>query len=286
MYKNLVNALSIDVEEWYQGLTGVRVKDWPRYQSRILEQVRKVLNILREGDIKATFFILGYIADHVPGVVEGILDQGHEIGSHGYHHTPVYRQSPEEFEAELVRSIEAIRRQDGVKVQGFRSPMFSIRKDTFWAFDILKKHGIYYDSSIFPIRSPLYGIPSAPRFPYLIPTEYGKILEIPLSTIRISGVNLPLAGGIYMRILPYRALSQALKRLNKSGRSFNMYIHPFELDRELPPKRDVPWMIRRLQHYNIKNNETKFRFLLNDFRFAPIRDVFALQLNEIDPSPK
>ena len=160
-----VNILQIDVEDWYSDLD---IKDWESYEDRIVQSTNKLLSILKERNVQATFFVLGYVAEHFPELVEKIKDENHEIASHGYSHTPITRQTPSEFEEDLLKSIRILEKITGDKIAGYRAPQFTVVEKTSWAIDIMKKNGLEYDSSIFPVKTHLYGVPDAPLFPYHI----------------------------------------------------------------------------------------------------------------------
>lgn len=273
----MLNALTVDVEDWFhvQAFAHVFPSDqWDQQQARIIRNVIRTLEILREYDTKATFFVLGWVAEKFPEVVGLIHDEDHELASHSQFHRLVYNLSPEEFKADLMQSILQIERAADVTIKGYRAPSFSIRLDQRWVWDIMAECGIEYDSSIFPVRHDTYGSPSAPRFTYGIKVDDEKtILEIPPSTIRMLGANVPVAGGGYLRMFPYWFIKNSIRRINLEGKPAVMYFHPWELDAD---QQRVDAGIRsRLRHYtNLKAFEGKLRRLLADFRFSTINDVF------------
>jgi polysaccharide deacetylase family protein (PEP-CTERM system associated) len=269
----MLNALTIDLEDWYQGLTstGRRVDRWPRYEDRVVESTERLLDILAQTKVKATFFVLGYAADQFPELVRQVADAGHEIGLHSYYHRQVSRLTPKEFRSDTIRGRNAVEEASGKQVVGYRAPMFSIDWSTLWALEALLEMGFQYDSSVFPTRNMLYGYPDAPRFPYC-PFGNGSFVEFPLSTVRLLGVNWPVAGGFYLRSLPYAVLKWGLKRINREGRPAIIYLHPWDLDAEQPYP--SPTIRERFTHYhNLRLAESKLMALLGDFRFGRLADL-------------
>jgi len=272
----MLNSLTIDLEDWYQGLTstGRQVERWPDFEDRVVESTERVLVVLGRAAVRATFFVLGYVADQFPELVRRVTEAGHEIALHGYHHRRVSQLTPEQFRDDTLRGREAVERACGRQATGYRAPMFSINGSTLWALSTLRDLGFRYDSSLFPTRNMLYGFPGAPRFPYR-PFEDSGFVEFPLSTVRLARVNWPVAGGFYFRLLPYRLFRQALRRLNREGHPAIIYLHPWELDPGHP--RPHPTPRERLTHYsNLKRTEGKLVTLLRDFRFGPLAEQLTL----------
>ena len=273
--EQITNALTIDFEDWYQGLE-IPYAEWDAFEDRIEAVGRKLLRILDEEKTTATFFILGYVAEKHPALVKEIEAAGHEIGTHGFSHTLIYTQTPEVFRAEMKRAVGFLENLTGQKVVGHRAPFFSITKDSLWALDVLGELGIRYDSSIFPVVNYRYGIADAPRFPYEIERGGHKFTEFPVSTLKIGNVTVPVAGGAYFRIYPYHLTKQFLKAVNRQNHPFTFYLHPWELDPE-HPRVKVPRRIAELTHYfNLGATERRFRKLLRDFRFAPMKTVLNI----------
>jgi polysaccharide deacetylase family protein (PEP-CTERM system associated) len=277
------NAFTVDLEEWFQGLTSTNCQPerWDTLESRVVEATHLLLDILRQHDVRATFFTLGHVADRHPALIEEIVAAGHELGIHGYLHRFVYRLTPQEFDTEVQRSLDAVLRF-GATVEGHRAPYFSVNATTPWAFDVLAKHGLRYDSSVFPTRNMLYGFPGAPRLPYRV--AEGALWELPASTVRVMNQNLPVAGGFYVRALPYVVTRWALRRLQRAGEPAVIYIHPWELDLGQHFYRVTPR--ERITHYHGRRGlATKLHRLLRDFRFGPMRDlVTKLEGVEVAPS--
>lgn len=267
----LLNALTIDFEDWYQGLE-IPVDQWSTFEDRIEYSGSRVLELLAEAGVRATFFVLGYVAEKYPALVRAIAAAGHEIGTHGYSHTLIYTQKPETFRDELRRALHAVEDATGGKVRGHRAPFFSITNRSLWALDILAEAGITYDTSIFPVHNYRYGISDAPRWPYDIRAGGATMREFPISTWRLLGQNVPIAGGAYFRILPYALTRAGLRSINRSGHSAVFYIHPWEFDPD-HPRLALPRRIAATHYFNLRSTAARFRRLLRDFQFAPMREV-------------
>lgn len=275
MAENAVtNAMTIDFEDWYQGLE-IPYSKWDGFESRIEAVGDKLLRIFDDAGVKATFFILGYVAERHPDIIRRIKDEGHEIGTHGFSHTLIYTQEPDVFREELTRAISFLEDTTGEKVLGHRAPFFSITKDSLWALDILGELGVKYDSSIFPVLNYRYGIADAPRFPYTIKREKYEFVEFPISTLKLPGFTLPISGGAYFRIYPYQVTKQAIKAVNRQGQPVTFYLHPWELDPE-HPRIDLPRRIALTHYFNLGATERRLKKLLRDFKLAPMKDVLSI----------
>jgi polysaccharide deacetylase family protein (PEP-CTERM system associated) len=268
------NALTIDFEDWYQGIE-IPYSKWDSYEDRIEFAGEKLLGILDDAGVKATFFMLGYVAEKHPELVKRVEAAGHEIGTHGFSHTLIYTQEPEVFKQELIRAIGFLEDFTGKKVLGHRAPFFSITKDSLWALDILGDLGIKYDSSIFPVLNYRYGIADAPRFPYTIKGENHEFTEFPISTLQLPGFTMPISGGAYFRIYPYQVTKQAIKAVNRQGHPVTFYLHPWELDPD-HPRIDVPRRIALTHYFNLGATERRLRKLLKDFKMAPMGEVLGI----------
>jgi|AntRauTorckE6833_2_1112554.scaffolds.fasta_scaffold06799_2 polysaccharide deacetylase family protein (PEP-CTERM system associated) len=264
-----MNVLQVDLEPWYCDLPRDR---WDAHTDRVVENVDTILTMLSATDNEATFFVLEDVARNHPDLIRRIRDDGHEIGSHGYSHQFLSELSPSELGTEIDRSVAALRDAGVDGVEGFRAPKFSLNESTAWAIDVLEERGFRYDSSIFPVKTPLYGVPDAPRTTYRIrsddvtvPREDG-LWEVPLSTYRIPGVdvNVPVAGGFYLRALPYRFIRHALERRIAAGHPAVCYIHPWELDPAIPRVEEYDWF----HYHRLGGAAGKFRRLLEDFEFS------------------
>lgn len=264
------NALSIDVEDWYQGILNIPSSDWHRYENRLEKNLIQIIDLLNRHKIKATFFVLGFIAEKFPESIEMIAGNGHEIACHGYFHRPIFTQTPQEFEEDVLRSKEILERIAGVEIKGYRAPFFSITENTLWALDILKKLGFLYDSSIFPTKNFLYGIPDAPHTIYR--PKGGGLIEFPLSVIRKMGRNIPVCGGFYMRMMPYGFIRWGISSFNSLNGPAVVYLHPWEIDVE-KPQIPLPLKWRIIHDCNIRTMKRKFQRLVGDFQFTTIDEV-------------
>ncbi|EPF19858.1 MAG: DUF3473 domain-containing protein [Microcystis aeruginosa L211-07] len=277
----MLNALTFDVEDYFQVESFTNIvsrEDWSQYPIRVVENTQRILNLLREYKTHATFFVLGWVADRYPELVQEIAADGHEIATHGYWHQLIYRQTPEEFATDLENSLEAIQKALGsYSVVGYRAPVFSITNQSLWALDILQKHGIKYDSSIFPVAvHDRYGISNADRFA----NEIGEGLwEFPPSTVQLGKRNLPVAGGGYFRLFPIPLTRWAIRQINDEGQPAVIYLHPWEFDPEQPRIKGAS-LLSRFRHYlNLDQTENRLRMLLEEFQFASMNQVFSPQLS-------
>ena len=236
---------------------------------------------------RATFFVLGFNAERFPKLIEKIKSEGHEIGIHGYDHTSRLNQTPVEFEMQLVKTIRILKNICKVKIECYRAPQFSIVIKTSWAINILKKAHIKYDSSIFPVKTPLYGIPNAPRFFYhissrniIVEDRNEDFLEFPISTYRISALktNIPIGGGFYLRLFPYSFIKCAIKKINIEKQPAIFYFHPWEIDPEQLKIKSYNSSYKWWRYYNLKNSEGKFKELLKDFKFTSIKGFLNKKL--------
>jgi len=274
--KAILNALSIDVEEYFQvtAFNGdVPYETWDSYEPRVHAATETVLSILAEYNTKATFFIVGWVARKHPGIVKAIQKEGHEIACHGYAHREISEQTPDTFRKDLRLARSILEGITGKPVRGYRAPTFSITEGTLWALDILIEEGFQYDSSVFPIRHDRYGMPKAERFPSVIRSSNGcELLEFPMSTVRLMGMNLPFAGGGFMRLLPLGFISRVIDRINRRGQPVIVYVHPWEFDPDQPRMHASP--VTTFRHYhNISVMNTKFERLLSTHNFAPVCEV-------------
>ena len=274
----MLNALSIDLEDYYHAESlkpSIQPEHWDGYRRRVRENTERILALLKNYSVQATFFVLGWVAEREPDLIQEIHSQGHEIACHGYSHKMITKQLPEEFRADLRKARGLIEPLIGQKLLGYRAPTFSIVKSTLWALDVLIEEGFVYDSSIFPIHHDRYGIPGAERLPHQIKRDAGSIYEFPMSTLRIIGLNLPAGGGGYLRILPYAYTQWAVGRLNRQQQPAMVYLHPWEIDLH-QPRQALPLITSFRHYYNLKHMEVKFKHLLRDFEFAPVAKVMGL----------
>jgi len=277
----LLNGFSVDVEDWYQVAdfeAVVGLDAWDRYESRVARNTDRVLALLDEAGVKGTFFVLTWNAERHPEIVRSIASAGHEVACHGHAHRLIYEQSPDAFRDDVTRAKRLLEDITGTPVLGYRAPSFSITSRSLWALDVLLDAGFRYDSSVFPVRDSLYGLPDAQRFPYVIRERDGsRLLEFPITTTRLRGRNLPLGGGGYLRMLPYRYMAWGMRRVNRDERQPTVvYVHPWEVDPEQPRMRTAGRRGFSTHYVGLARTEAKLRRLLREFRFAPLRDVLGV----------
>ncbi len=272
----VVNAMSVDVEEYFHASALERVAPrtaWESLPSRVVPTTRQLLALFAGRQVRATFFVLGWVAERHPELVREIASAGHEIASHGHWHQIVYTLAPDAFREDVRRSKGVLEEIAGRQVLGYRAPSFSITRQSLWALDVLIEEGYRYDASIFPVRHDRYGIPDAPRHPYALCRPGGRLDEVPPSTVRLAGQNLAVAGGGYFRLLPYGWTRAGLARLNRQEkRPAIFYLHPWEVDAQ-QPRLDVGWATRVRHYGNLARTQARLARLLDEFRFAPVADV-------------
>jgi polysaccharide deacetylase family protein (PEP-CTERM system associated) len=277
------NALSVDVEDYYhtEAMSGVIPREtWEKMPSRVEANTRRVFELLAKHNVRATFFFLGWVAEHFPALVREAVQLGHEIGCHSFWHRRVYTLDPDTFRADTLQAKQAIENASGVRVRGYRAPSFSIVQGAEWAFDVLAELGFEYDSSANPVRHDLYNNPSAPRAPHRL--SGSGLLELPIATTQVGGTSLPIGGGGYMRMLPYAYTRWGLARfLRLEARPAVVYFHPWEIDPE-QPRLTAPMKSRLRQYTGLHSMESKLLRLLQTFPFAPISTVFDRELKRAD----
>jgi polysaccharide deacetylase family protein (PEP-CTERM system associated) len=267
-----LNALTVDVEEHFQvsGFEGtIRREDWETFPSRVVGNTSRLLDFFDETGVKATFFVLGWVAERNRELVRRIAGRGHEVACHGYSHRLVYTQQPEEFREETARSKAVLEDIIGQHVDGYRAASFSIGRANLWALDVLAETGFGYDSSLFPVVHDRYGIPGARREARVMRTPGGgRLVEVPPSTIRLAGWVVPFGGGGYLRLLPSGVTRWAITRLNTRERMpAVVYVHPWETDPEQP--RVAAPLSSRFRHYvGLRTTLPKLRDLVSRFRFG------------------
>jgi polysaccharide deacetylase family protein (PEP-CTERM system associated) len=274
----VINAMTVDVEDYFQvsAFEGIAPRHtWDAFESRVCRNTDRMLAIFEEAGVKGTFFVLGWVAERHPELVRRIAGQGHEIASHGYAHRLVYDLTREGFRDDVRRSKDVLESAAGARVYGYRAPSYSVTPRSLWALDILIEEGFGYDSSIFPIHHDRYGIPVSPREPYVLERAAGSIVEAPGSAIRVGPMNLPVGGGGYFRLLPYKWTQWGIARMNaREQRPAIFYLHPWEIDPDQP--RLAAGALSRLRHYrNLDQTEARLRRLLADFQFGPMREILA-----------
>jgi polysaccharide deacetylase family protein (PEP-CTERM system associated) len=273
------HILSVDVEDYFQVEAFSRQvdrKDWDAYPLRVERNTQRLLEIFARHGATATFFFLGWVAERLPRLVREVVAYGHEIACHSYWHRPVYRLDRESFREDTRRAMQVIQDAAGAAVIGYRAPTWSITKDSLWALDILAEEGFRYDSSIFPIRHDLCGIPGAVRVPYAWRHAGGFLFEFPPSTLRLFGVNLPAAGGGYLRIFPQAFTRLALDRAEREGHPATVYLHPWELDPAQPRLRGS-WRSRSRHYTGLAGMEATIRALLKRYRFCSYEKIWRVE---------
>jgi polysaccharide deacetylase family protein (PEP-CTERM system associated) len=275
----IVNAFSIDVEDWFQVSAfenSIARNTWDSLPLRVERNVHALLELLDQRAVRATFFTLGWIAQRRPAMVRAIHDAGHEVASHGFGHQRVHTLTPGQFREDATRAKRLLEDVCGAAVAGYRAPSFSIGPSTPWAFDTLLEIGHTYSSSVYPVRHDLYGAPDAPRFAYRIRPE---LLEIPPTTVRMLGRNLPAAGGGFFRLLPYSLSRWTVGHVNRTdGRACVFYCHPWEIDPGQPRVTHASTR-SRLRHYmNLERTFGRLERLLSDFGWNRIDRVFSAEL--------
>lgn len=278
----MINALTIDVEDYFQVnafARHIRKDQWHCYPLRVEGNTRRILDMLDRYSIKATFFILGWVAEQLPSLTKEIHRRGHEIACHGYGHELVYDIGPERFREDIRRSKRVLEDQCGVTVHGYRAPSYSITNKSLWALEILVEEGFSYDSSIFPVLHDTYGIPDAERFPHVHHTPSGPLTEFPLTTLPIKlgwkDMRLPIAGGGYLRLFPAELLAWGIDRINRrENKPAVLYFHPWELDPQQP--RITAGLKSTFRHYlNLDKTEAKLQHLFSKIPFTTVPEVLG-----------
>lgn len=273
-----VHHFTVDVEEYFQVSAlepYVAYEEWDRHESRFRPCMDRILAMMDAAGARGTFFVLGWIADRYPGVLRDIAAGGHEIASHGWEHRRVTMLTPDEFRESVRRSKARLEDLTGRAVLGYRAPSFSIVPGRDWALDLLLEEGYRYDSSLFPIRRRGYGFPGAQRDPHTLARAAGSLAEVPPTTLRVGGVNLPAAGGGYFRLLPYAIFDTALRQAEARGVPGTFYIHPWELDPD-QPRFDVPWTTRVRHYGGLHRTESRLERLFGSFHFGTIASTLNL----------
>jgi polysaccharide deacetylase family protein (PEP-CTERM system associated) len=275
MSESLVNALTIDVEDYFQVSAfapHIPRADWDTLPCRLERNIDLILGFLGEADVKATFFTLGWVAERYPHLIRRIVADGHEVASHGYAHYRATEQSQERFLTDIQLAKAILEDISGEEVRGYRAPSFSIGASNAWAFDAIAQAGYRYSSSVYPIRHDHYGAPDFPRFAHEIASG---LLELPVTTVRLLRVNWPAGGGGYFRLMPYRLARWSLRRVNRQDRQPAIfYFHPWELDPDQPRVPGTNAKTRFRHYVNLRRMEKRIRQLLSDFRWDRMDQVF------------
>jgi polysaccharide deacetylase family protein (PEP-CTERM system associated) len=273
-----LNAMTIDVEDYFQVSAfehHVNRRDWPNFESRVCANTDRLLGLFAAREVRATFFVLGWVAERFPQLVRRIADGGHEVASHGFHHRLVYSTSPADFREDVRRAKLTLEAAAGMPVVGYRAPSYSITDRSMWALDILIEEGYLYDSSIYPIHHDRYGIPTWPRHIHRVQRQGGSIWELPGSTIRVIGTNLPVGGGGYFRLLPYSWTRRGIRRVNRvENQPAVFYLHPWEIDPD-QPRLPASWITRARHYRNLHKTESRLERLLDEFAFGTVQQVLS-----------
>jgi polysaccharide deacetylase family protein (PEP-CTERM system associated) len=270
----VVNAMTVDVEDYFHVTAFANSIDrarWSEFELRVEKNTMQLVELFGRRGVRATFFVLGWVAERAPHLIKELQRAGHEVACHGLTHELVYKQTPEVFRNETRRSKSLIEDLTGVPVRGYRAATYSITSRSLWALDILEELDFEYDSSVFPVRHDLYGIPGASRFPFRVAS--GRLLEVPLTTVKVLGQHIPCAGGGYFRLLPYAAFRWAVGRANREGLPAVFYLHPWEID-PAQPRIDAPWRSRFRHYTNLHRTAARLDALLGHFRWASMEEVF------------
>lgn len=272
---SIQNAMSVDVEDYFQVSAFepyVARSEWDSKDCRVERNVERILALFDEKRIKATFFTLGWVAERYPQLLRQMVDQGHEIASHGWAHVRVTQQNADEFREDVLRTKGTLEDISGTPVLGYRAASYSIGEKNLWALDVLRETGHRYSSSIFPIKHDLYGMPNAPRFAFHPHDD--EFIEFPVTTVRIAEKNLPCAGGGWFRLVPYPAMRWAMRKVNREDRKpVIFYFHPWEIDPEQPRMPGLNFRTRFRHYLNLSRTEARLNHLLDDFQWGAMRDM-------------
>lgn len=276
----MINALTIDVEDYYMVSAFADIvpfNDWTTFESRVERNTYRILDLLHEYDVRATFFVLGWVAERCTQLIRDIHASGHEVGCHGYNHRLIYNVTPQGFREDVRKAKSILEEATGAPVIGYRAASYSIVARTLWALDILIEENFRYDSSIFPIHHDRYGVPGAERFPHVLRRETGTIMEFPPSTFRLFGQNLPVAGGGYLRLYPLPFTRAAMKIINeREKKPVIVYLHPWEIDIDQP--RLNASLSARFRHYiNLASTMLKLESFLSEFKFSNLSSFLPVE---------
>jgi len=278
------NAMTVDVEDYFHVSAFEKIiqpSDWSSCKPTVDYNTKRLLDLFAQKEIKATFFILGWVAEAFPQLIKDIAEQGHEIASHGMNHRRAATQTREQLSDDIKKSIDVLEQASGEKVLGYRAPSFSIGKENEWAFELLAELGLVYSSSTYPIAHDLYGTPEWPRFIHNRPEG---IIEIPIPTLRSDNKNLGIGGGGYFRLYPYFLSKKRIQKfLKNESQPYSFYFHPWEIDPNQPRVSGAS-LKSKIRHYiNLSRMEGKIDSLLTDFNWSTVQDVY-LSDNKIKPS--
>lgn len=275
------NAMTVDVEDYFQVSAFepyVLKEQWDTLTHRVERNTNKILDLLDERSIKATFFTLGWVAERYPDLIKRIVSEGHELACHGYEHIRVTEQTPEQFRDDVAKAKKILEELSGKEIKGYRAASYSIGASNLWALNVLQEEGFKYSSSIYPVKHDLYGMPNAPRFIYK-PIKNQDFKEIPITTVRLGDKNFPCGGGGFFRFYPYALSKWAFNRVNNQENEPGIfYFHPWEIDPEQPRQNGLSLKTRTRHYLNLHRMENRIKRLLTDFKWDTMENVF--QINE------
>nr|WP_292566756.1 XrtA system polysaccharide deacetylase [Methylomonas sp.] len=269
--------MTVDVEDYFQVSAfenHIEKSQWDILQHRVVDNTERILDLFARHEVRATFFTLGWIAERYPELVRRIVAEGHELASHGYEHIRVTEQSPAQFRADIRKTKKLLEDVSGQTVVGYRAASYSIGAKNLWALEVLEEEGHLYSSSIYPVKHDLYGMPSAPRFAFR-PDNTQQLIELPITTLKVMGKNIPCGGGGFFRLYPYlfsKAAYQYLNSVEKQAGIF--YFHPWEIDPQQPRQQNLPFKSRFRHYLNLSRVENRLNNLLNDFAWDTMQNVF------------
>lgn len=270
--------MTIDVEDYFHVSNFEHVVDrqtWASRESRVEANTDRLLGMFDAAGVRATFFVLAWVAERVPALVARIAAAGHEVASHGYGHRLIYDQTPDAFRDDVRRAKALLENASGQRVDGYRAPSFSVTARSMWALDVLIEEGYTYDSSVFPVHHDRYGIPDAERHAGVVARPSGTIVEVPASTVRMAGVNWPIGGGGYFRLLPYGWTRWGMRRVNDVERAPAVfYLHPWEIDPG-QPRLTAPALARYRHYHNLADTASRLERLMREFPFGTMRELIA-----------
>lgn len=271
--------MTVDVEDYFQVSAfekTVTREDWNSLPHRVAHNTNRILDRFAENNISATFFMLAWVAERYPQLIKRIVDDGHELASHGYEHIRVTQQTPEQFRTDVSKTKKILEDLSGVEIKGYRAASYSIGSNNLWAIDVLAETEHQYSSSIYPIKHDLYGMPEAPRFAFR--HEGSGLLEIPITTVNLGGKRLPCGGGGFFRLFPYAYSRWAVNKINKQEKqSALFYFHPWEIDAEQPRFENAPWKSRFRHYLNLNKMERRLQRLMRDFAWGRMDQIFLEQ---------
>ena len=274
-----INAMSIDVEDYFQVSAFepyIKKNQWDNLPHRVENNTHKILDILEDRQIKATFFTLGWVAERYPSIVKRIVAEGHELACHGYEHIRVTEQTPDQFRSDVYKAKNILEQQSGKEIKGYRAASYSIGASNLWALNVLQEMGFKYSSSIYPVKHDLYGMPEAPRFMFE-PLQNLDFKEIPITTVRMGTKNWPCGGGGFFRFYPYALSKWALNRVNQQEQKPAIfYFHPWEIDPNQPRQNGLSLKTKTRHYLNLDKMEARLNQLLTDFKWDTMENVFHI----------